>query len=105
MVLLVHNHWYHKITLPVKYFESVGYGRPAIIIGDSALARSVRDDGSNWNLASEEEVVPLLNTLRADPALYAERMAALRKKQPENTWLSRARQVQTTLASYARSRE
>lgn len=98
--LIVHNHWYHTVTLPVKYFESVGYGRPTIAIGDSVLIRSIRGDGSNWDLKSEEELTNLLATLQREPAEYEAKLRALYAKQDKNTWTSRARQAASVLEGY-----
>lgn len=92
--LFVEPDEYWKISMPVKMFEYVGYGKPIFAAAESPSSDFVRAEDVGWTLPYDTETcVGLLVELSADP----DRIAAARQRTllaaARHTWLARARQV------------
>lgn len=92
--LFVEPDEYWKLSMPVKMFEYVGYGKPILAAAESPSSHFVHAEDVGWTLPYDTETcADFLVGLSADPG----RIAAARRRTllaaPRHTWLARARQV------------
>ncbi len=103
-VLILGDHPYYGFAVPVKFSEALGYGKPAIVIGETPLAAMVEEQGTGWKVHSAEQLPELIRVVGSSPDAYSKRLTAVRAAQMSNTWESRTRQVQAVMSTYT-SRE
>lgn len=100
--LLWQPHEYLDFAVPVKLFESVGYGLPIVTLGGTEAARMVEQHGLGWVVPDTDSVAPLLQRLRDDPALLAQKRAAVAQARGQHTWGARVRGIVRQLGRYDR---
>jgi len=84
---------YLNVTMPVKVFESIGYGVPIATTRGTEVARFVEREQVGWVVASADEFCELLVRLQADGRILADmrrRVAVVRER---NTWEARAQMI------------
>jgi glycosyltransferase involved in cell wall biosynthesis len=86
--------------MPVKVFESLGYGVPLVTTAGTETARFVAQEGLGWVVATEEELRNLLVYLRDDRAVVAAQRRELEAVRQRHTWHTRARTVAAILTQY-----
>jgi glycosyltransferase involved in cell wall biosynthesis len=96
-------HPYMDFAMPVKVFESIGYGLPLLVSGSKETARFIAAEGAGWVAGTVEELRSLLVRLRDDRQEIARvRKHIVDEVRARHTWQVRARQVADTLLSYAK---
>lgn len=103
--LIRQPHEYLDFAVPVKLFESVGYGLPILTLAGTEAARMVDQYGLGWVVADTESVKPLVERLQGDPPLLAERRKAVCGAQDQHTWGARVREIARQLGRYDRRAE
>ena len=100
--LLREPHEYLDFAVPVKLFESVGYGLPILSLAGTEAARIVDKYELGWVLGSTASVRPLVEQLQCTPALLDEKRVAVLRAQEQHSWRARAREIASKLARYDR---
>ncbi|MCR4400030.1 MAG: glycosyltransferase [Syntrophomonadaceae bacterium] len=96
-VLLRNPHEYIDFAMPVKVFESLGYGVPILTLDGTEAARFIREEGIGWVVGSVDEACGVLQYLRdhrEEVDAMKERLSGIRLR---HTWEERARHVARTL--------
>ena len=94
-------HPYYDITMPVKTFETLGFGLPMITSEPrSACGRFVAGEGIGWAVEDLAGFQDLLRFLQANPQAVEEKRRRAEALRAEHTWQVRARQVIDTMAKY-----
>jgi glycosyltransferase involved in cell wall biosynthesis len=79
-------------AMPVKFSEALGMGLPVLAGSATAVARVVGEQRIGWSVgASEEELSAVLQKI--DAAELERVRAAVKRVQPEYSWVGRAREV------------
>lgn len=90
---------YLRFAMPIKVFESMGWGLPVIVNGDTEFGRFVRETGVGWSPSRAEELGTLLARIRDDRSELARRAAVAARVRQDHTWEARARTVLATFRS------
>ena len=98
-ILMRAPHQYLDFAMPVKVFEALGHGVPIITTSGTAVARFVEEENLGWVVASARELRLLLNNLKVNPNLIAEKRELVKKIRHRHTWQARASQVIATLCA------
>ncbi len=96
-VMLRSPHQYLDFAMPVKVFETLGYGVPILTLDGTEAARFIKQENIGWVVRSVEEASDLLEYLRdhrEDIDAMKQRVSEVRLR---HTWEERARQVVQTL--------
>ncbi len=95
------RHPYYDITMPVKTFESLGFGLPMITSEpDSLCGRFVAGESIGWAVEDTAGFQDLLRFLQANPQAFEEKRRRAEALRAEHTWQVRASQVIDTMTSY-----
>jgi glycosyltransferase involved in cell wall biosynthesis len=79
-------------AMPVKFSEAIGIGLPVLAGSGTAVARVVGEQGIGWSVgAAEEDLSVVLRKI--DLAELERARAAVKRVQPEYSWVGRAREV------------
>jgi len=79
-------------AMPVKFSEAIGMGLPVLAGSGTATARVAAEQGIGWTVgSSEDDLSALLRTI--DDAEYERVRAAVKRVQPEYSWIGRAAEV------------
>ena len=100
--LLRQPHEYLDFAVPVKLFESVGYGLPIVTLEGTEAARMVEQHGLGWVVPDTDSVAPLLQRLQEAPELLAQKRAAVAQARAQHTWGARVREIVRQLGRYDR---
>ena len=95
--LLWSTYEYLDFGMPVKVFETLGYGVPILTLDGTEAARFITQENIGWVVRSVEEASDLLEYLRdhrEDIDAMKQRVSEVRLR---HTWEERARQVVQTL--------
>ncbi|MBQ3492467.1 MAG: glycosyltransferase [Oscillospiraceae bacterium] len=85
---------YTRLAMPIKTFESIGYGVPVMISEGIAAGDLIEKENCGWVVQNTTEAyAALLARLRDDPAEVKEKTTNTVAAAPDHTWESRARQV------------
>ncbi len=95
-------HEYLDFAVPVKLFESLGFGLPILTLAGTEAARIVDRYDLGWVLEDAECIRPLVERLQCRPALLAEKRAAVSRAQHKHTWAARVREIASELGRYDR---
>ncbi len=96
--LFVEPDEYWKLSMPVKMFEYLGYGRPMIAAAESPSSDFVKAEDVGWALPYETEALTdLLVELAGDPARISSAHQRTLRAATRHTWLARAREVAADL--------
>lgn len=95
--------WYQKVTVPVKFYEAISYGMPMVVVGESFVAKTVRDCDLGWVAATPEELPAVLAGIRSTPDALQRAREAVLNAQEANSWKSRASQAAETLLALRKS--
>jgi glycosyltransferase involved in cell wall biosynthesis len=93
---------YLDFAMPVKVFESLGYGLPIVAIEGTGAARFVAQEDIGWVATTEAELVRLLGYLHAHPELIGEKRRHVEMVRERHTWLARAQTVAAIMTSIAK---
>lgn len=99
--ILWKNHEYLDFAAPVKLFESVGRGVPIVTFKGSETARLVRQNDWGWVVDGQDDLVSLLDYLKANPKALEEKRAALIGSRDEHSWIARAREAAQRIQQHA----
>ncbi len=83
-------HDYHNFAMPVKIFESLGFGKPVIVTEGSKIAKFIKETGIGWTVKNNSELINLLENLFNDRSLIEKKSNQARKVASMNTWIDRA---------------
>lgn len=98
MMLLVRAAYpYLDFAMPVKVFESLGYGVPIVTTAGTAAADFIAQEDIGWVASSLEELPALLRHLQAYPHLLMEKRNQVEQIREQHTWKVRAQTVVHTL--------
>ena len=89
---------YMEIAMPIKIFESLGYGIPVIITAGSEAAEFIKSNDAGWVIDNLADLPDLLKRLQDNRGEIARRRDAVMQLRTRHTWQDRARQIITTLA-------
>ncbi len=92
-------HPYLKFAMPVKVFESLGYGLPIITTTGTAAAEMIQREGIGWSISSPKEFRDLVLNLQAQPDQLLHKRQLTAQASKRHTWLERARTVADTLVN------
>lgn len=97
--LVRQDHPYLTFAMPVKVFESLGYGLPIITTAGTAAAEMIERDGIGWVVSDPQEIRNLLLQLQAEPDQLIQKRRQAMEMRHQHTWLQRARTVVKTLTN------
>lgn len=83
---------YRSFAMPVKLFESIGFGRPVLATNDCVAADFVEETGLGWSV-SNDALVDCLVRLRDDRGEVRTVQERVRNEVAMHSWLRRAEQV------------
>lgn len=92
-LLFYPSHEYRSFAIPLKLFESLGYGVPVIVSGNTEAARFVQTERIGWVVHSTEELKHLLTYLAAHPSEIKKMQDNVFRVREKHTWQQRAKQV------------
>jgi glycosyltransferase involved in cell wall biosynthesis len=98
--LLREPHGYLDFAVPVKLFESVGYGLPILTLAGTEAARMVDQYELGWVVGDTASIRPLVEKLRGNPSLLTEKRLAVSRVQDQHSWGARVREIVRTLGRY-----
>ncbi len=99
------RHPYLDFAMPVKLFESIGYGLPLLASDGTEAARFIAREGAGWLASTAEEFGNLLAHLRDNRQEIAQvRRHIIDDVRPRHTWQARAKTVAHALEAYAGER-
>jgi len=98
-VMIRSPHEYLDFAMPVKVFESLGYGVPILTIDGTEAARFVKQEGIGWVVQSIDEASSMLEYLRDHREELDEMKRHVSEVRLRHTWEERARQVAQTLTN------
>jgi glycosyltransferase involved in cell wall biosynthesis len=79
-------------AMPVKFSEAIGMGLPVLAGAGTAMAKVIGEKGIGWVVGtSEEELFHVLQKI--DSAELERARAAIKRVQPDYSWVGRAREV------------
>jgi len=85
---------YREFAAPLKLYEYLGHGRPIVAVKGSLAGDFVEQQGIGWSIDySAKALRELLESLRADPASYAEMERRVREVRGSHSWEARAKQA------------
>jgi glycosyltransferase involved in cell wall biosynthesis len=90
---------YLDFAMPVKIFESLGYGVPIVTTAGTEAARFVANEGLGWVVADAAELRTLLLHLRDLRAVVAEQRRRVEAARHRHTWQVRAQTVADLLVN------
>jgi glycosyltransferase involved in cell wall biosynthesis len=96
-IMIRSSHEYLDFAMPIKVFETLGYGVPILTLDGTEAAQFIKQEGIGWVVRSVEEASRLLDFLRNHPEdvdLMKQHVCEARLR---HTWEERARQVVQTL--------
>jgi glycosyltransferase involved in cell wall biosynthesis len=79
-------------AMPVKFSEAIGMGLPVLAGSGTATARVAAEQGIGWSVGSDEEDLSALLG-KIDGAEYERVRAAVKRVQPEYSWVGRAGEI------------
>jgi glycosyltransferase involved in cell wall biosynthesis len=79
-------------AMPVKFSEAIGMGLPVLSGSGTATARVAAEQGIGWSVGSSEEDLSAL-LRKIDGAEYERVREAVKRVQPEYSWIARATEV------------
>lgn len=88
---------YLDFAMPVKIFESIGFGLPFVAFSGTCAGRFIDQEKLGWSVKSVGEVVEVLSRLHQNPAEVRSVQARVAESQPQHSWRARARTVAQTL--------
>ncbi|MCS7010537.1 MAG: glycosyltransferase [Anaerolineales bacterium] len=86
-------HEYRGLTIPLKLFESVGFGVPVIVSGNTTAAKFVQAERIGWVANSAEELKQLLAYLANSPSEIEKMRDNVLQVREKHSWQQRAAQV------------
>ena len=98
-VLMRQSNPYLDFAMPVKVFETLGYGLPIITTSGTEVARFVEKTGIGWLVSSQDEFRELLTHLQQSPDEIRKKRQRIKQIQPQHTWAARAQTVAATLST------
>lgn len=87
------DHYYRKLTLPVKITETLGFGVPIVTWAGTIAASFVKENGTGWVVSSKSEAKALIRHLVCHPEELEKKRRMLRAVQEKHTWKARAEQA------------
>ncbi len=99
-VLLWKPYAYLDFAVPVKVFESIGYGVPILTLAGTEAARIVEQYDLGWVAPDTLGIAPLLRRLAAHPELIEQKRRSMLTARERHTWLARVEEITLRLASY-----
>lgn len=88
---------YLEFAMPVKLFETIGWGLPVIASPNAEIAKLIAGNGLGWTPETEIELAGLLRTLRDNRMLLKDVARNSQRVRENHTWEARARTVVSTL--------
>lgn len=86
-------HEYRRLAIPLKLFESLGYGVPMIASGDTEAAKFIQAECIGWVASSSDELGNLLTYLANNSAQIKTMRKNVYRVCAQHTWRQRAQQV------------
>ncbi|MCR8913684.1 glycosyltransferase [Marinobacter panjinensis] len=83
---------YLDFSVPIKIYESIGFGLPILCTSGGETARIVESEGLGW-VRKIEDVAEFLQGLAEQPELIKAKRAELMELRDKHTWKNRAIQV------------
>ena len=85
---------YTQLAMPIKTFESIGYGIPVMITEGIAAAELIQKADCGWVVENSADAFEtLLRRLQSYPQEIEEKTKNVQAIAPQHTWSSRAQQV------------
>ncbi|OUS31656.1 hypothetical protein A9Q99_03550 [Gammaproteobacteria bacterium 45_16_T64] len=84
---------YRDFSMPIKFFEAIGYGLPIVSLYQKAIASLINEFKIGWVLESEDELIELLSGMVCDRSEVSERSENVALAQSQFTWKTRAATV------------
>jgi glycosyltransferase involved in cell wall biosynthesis len=88
---------YLDFAMPVKVFESLGFGVPLITTQGTEIARFVSGEDIGWAVSTTGEFRALLERLKANPQLIDEARGRVAQVRTQHTWQKRTALIARTL--------
>jgi glycosyltransferase involved in cell wall biosynthesis len=92
------QHPYLSFAMPVKLFESIGYGLPLISMTGTRAASFITEKKIGWVVMNTEELVSLFEHLVRHPEEVIQKKKNVESMREEHTWEMRAKQVAAILS-------
>ncbi|MEP3561966.1 MAG: glycosyltransferase [Marinobacter sp.] len=92
---------YFDLALPIKIFESIGFGLPILCTPGGEPARIVESEGLGW-VKKPDEIAVFLEELAKHPEQLQKQRDKLKKLRHKHTWKSRAEQVCNEMSAHQR---
>ncbi len=93
-------HPYLKFAMPVKIFESLGYGLPLITTAGTATADFIEREGIGWVVANSTEFRELISRLQNNPDEVEKKRVQAETTRYNHTWQRRAQAVVDVMKQY-----
>ena len=90
---------YNAVMMPVKIFESIGFGLPIISSSRTAVANLVKQKKLGWVVESENELQKLLIYLNKNPENILTIKNRIINNRNQFTWSVRAQKVVDVLTN------
>ncbi len=100
LALVLKSSSYLDIAVPVKVFESIGYGVPVMTIGNNAAATLIEQDNLGWVASDVAEAQSMLKRLAEHPALALQKRQRVSSARRKHTWMARVNEIQQRLNVY-----
>ena len=89
---------YMEIAMPIKIFESLGYGLPILITEGSEAAKFISDNDIGWVIKDTSVLREMLIYLKNNRNEISMKRSTVNKTRSQHTWIERAKQIISTLA-------
>ncbi len=86
--------------MPVKIFESLGYGLPLITTAGTATADFIEREGIGWVVANSTEFRELISRLQNNPDEVEKKRVQAETTRYNHTWQRRAQAVVDVMKQY-----
>ena len=97
----IENNEYRQFAMPLKVFESIGYGKPILATMDNAVAALVDREGCGWTVEySKEKICAFLEWIKTHPEEIRIKTQKVRNIAQNHTWQCRAQQVADELTNW-----
>ena len=91
------DHSYLSFAMPVKLFETLGYGVPVLTVTGTSASKFVEEQDIGWVIPTETHLSEMLHTLSHDREHLLKKRLRVRQVRERHTWNQRALAVANTL--------
>ncbi len=100
LALILQGSSYLDFAVPVKVFESIGYGVPVMALGNNAAATLIENDDMGWVVSNVAEAQSMLKRLAENPALVLQKRQRVSSARRKHTWMARVNEIERQLGRY-----